>query len=116
MKINLLVIRTSNPDKLKIQYEKIGFQFNYHQHGNGSLHYASEKEGFVFEIYPLSKSMKEADNSIRLGIEVGNLKLTFRNIENSDWKIISEISKTEWGEIAILQDSDGRKIELKNKM
>ncbi len=115
MKINLLVIRTSNPENLKTQYEKIGFEFDYHQHGNGPFHYASEKEGFVFEIYPLTKSMKEADNSIRLGFEVENLELTLKNIKNTDWKIISEINITEWGKTAVIQDSDGRKIELKNK-
>ena len=115
MKINLLVIRTSNPENLKIQYEKIGFEFDYHQHGNGPFHYASEKNGFVFEIYPLTKSMKEADKSIRLGFEVENLEMTINNIRNTDWKIQSEISVTEWGKTAIIQDSDGRKIELKNK-
>ena len=83
MKINLLVIRTSNPERLKSQYENIGFEFDYHQHGNGPFHYASEKEGFVFEIYPLTKSMKEADNSIRLGFEVENLVRLVKNLENS---------------------------------
>ena len=115
MKINLLVIKTQNLENLKNQYEKIGFEFNYHQHGNGPFHYASEKSGFVFEIYPLTKSMKEADKSIRLGFEVENLELTMKNIKNTDWKILSDINITKWGKIAIIQDSDGRKIELKNK-
>ena len=115
MKINLLVVRTQNPENLKTQYEKIGFVFDYHQHGNGPFHYASEKDGFVFEIYPLTKSMREADHSIRLGFEVENLERTIKNIKNTDWKILSEISITEWGQTAIIQDSDGRKIELKNK-
>ena len=115
MKINLLVIRTKNPDYLKTQYEKIGFKFDYHQHGNGPFHYASEKNGFVFEIYPLTNSMIEADKSLRLGFEVENLDMVIDEIKNSDWKIVNEISLTEWGKMAIIQDSDGRKIELKNK-
>ena len=115
MKINLLVIRTQNPNHLKTQYEEIGFEFDYHQHGNGPFHYASENNGFVFEIYPLTKSMREADNSLRLGFEVENLETAIDNIKNTNWKILNGINITEWGKTAIIQDSDGRKIELKNK-
>ncbi|CAL2101708.1 protein of unknown function [Tenacibaculum sp. 190130A14a] len=59
MNLNLLVIRTGDPEKLKEQYELIGHKFDYHRHGNGPFHYASEQNGFVFEIYPLTKSMEK---------------------------------------------------------
>ncbi len=115
MKINLLVIRTVNPELLKTQYEKLGFKFDYHRHGKGPLHYASEQNGFVFEIYPLTKSMTKANRNLRLGFDIPNLSLVMDNIKNTDWIIKSEIKETEWGLIAIIQDLDGRKIELKNK-
>ena len=57
MNINLLMIRTENPELLKVKYEKLGFEFDYHRHGKGPYHYAPEQNGFVFEIYPLTKSM-----------------------------------------------------------
>ena len=115
MNLNLLVIRTSNPEILKEQYEKLGFEFDYHQHGNGPFHYASENNGFVFEIYPLTRSMEKADNSLRLGFDIQELKMKIKNLKNSNWKILSEPKKTEWGLTAIIQDLDGRKIELKDK-
>ena len=115
MKINLLVIRTENPETLKTQYEKIGFKFDYHKHGNGPFHYASELNEFVLEIYPLTKSMTKADNSLRLGFEIENLEITIDRLRETDWKILSEPNQTEWGMISIIQDLDGRKIELKNK-
>ena len=115
MKINLLVIRTENPTVLKSQYELIGFDFEYHQHGNGPFHFESEQEDFVFEIYPLTKSMEKADHSLRLGFDIKNLKTKIEELENSTWKILSKITQTEWGLIAIIQDLDGRKIELKNR-
>ncbi len=93
----------------------MGHKFDYHQHGNGPFHYASEQDGFVFEIYPLTKSMEKMDNSLRLGFEVENLRSTINEIANSDWKIVRGVKETEWGLIAIIQDLDGRKIELKNK-
>lgn len=115
MKLNLLVIRTKEIELLKKQYELLEIEFDYHQHENGPFHYASEIDGFVFEIYPLTKSMIKADNSLRLGFEIPNLETKMNELENSSWKILSEAKKTEWGLIAIVQDLDGRKIELKNK-
>ncbi len=115
MNINLLVIRTSNPEILKDQYVRLGFEFDYHQHGNGPFHYASEQNGFIFEIYPLTKSMEKADNSIRLGFDIENLENKIIDLKNSNSKILSEPKKTEWGLTALIQDLDGRKIELKNK-
>ncbi|MGH1387773.1 VOC family protein [Kordia sp.] len=114
MKLNLLVIRTSNPELLKDQYEKLGFEFEYHKHGNGPFHYAAAQNGFVFEIYPLTKSMEKADNSLRLGFDVDNLRSKIVTLENSNWNILSKPTETEWGLTALIQDLDGRKVELKN--
>ena len=116
MKLHLLVIRTADPTKLKEQYEQLGFEFDYHQHGKGPMHYASEQDEFVFEIYPLAKSMEKADASTRLGFEVDNLEETITALEDSNWKILSQPKNTAWGMTAIIQDLDGRKIELKNKI
>ena len=115
MKLNLLVIRTLNPERLKQQYEKLGFVFNYHQHGNAPFHFASEQDDFVFEIYPLTKSMDKADNSLRLGFEVDDLQSILNAVEKSDWRIIQDAKESEWGITAIIQDLDGRKIDLKSK-
>lgn len=112
MKLNLLVIRTSNPKALAAQYELLGFIFDYHQHGNGPFHYASNKDDFVFEIYPLQRSATKADDSIRLGAEVKDLHLTMTTLRNSNWKIMTEARQTQWGLSAVIQDLDGRKVEL----
>lgn len=115
MRLNLLVIRTSEPEQLKSQYELLGCKFEYHRHGAGPFHYASENDGLVFEIYPLTKSMNAADKSIRLGFDIEKLELKMKGLENSNWQIISPLSQTEWGLTAVMSDLDGRKVELKNK-
>ncbi len=115
MNINLLVIRTNTPKLLKEQYEKIGFEFDYHKHGKGPYHYAAQQNGFVFEIYPLTKSMTKADENLRFGFDIANLNLVIDSLKNTNWIIKSAIKETEWGKIAVIQDLDGRKIELKNK-
>lgn len=115
MKINLLVIRTANPEILKSQYEYLGFSFDYHRHGKGPFHFASEQDGFVFEIYPLKNSMEKVNNSIRMGFDIVGLKNLMKDIKETNWIIKSDLTETEWGLIAVIQDLDGRKIELKNK-
>ena len=115
MKLNLIVIRTGDPELLKKQYELLGLEFDYHKHGNGPFHYASEEEGMVFEIYPLTKSMDKADISVRLGFGIENLRSKIEDLKKSSWIIRSEVRETEWGLSAVIQDLDGRKIELKNR-
>ncbi|WP_299678812.1 hypothetical protein [uncultured Dokdonia sp.] len=114
MRLNLLVIRTQNPEALKSQYELLGMNFEYHKHEKGPYHYACETNGFVFEIYPFTKSMKEADASLRLGFDIKNLFQTIEILKNTNWQILSEVQETPWGPKAIVQDLDGRKVELKN--
>jgi len=112
MKLNLIVIKTKDPKTLMEQYQRLGICFDYHQHGNGPFHYASMYEGQVFEIYPLPKSVLKADNTLRLGFEVPNLTEIINTLKESNWIIVSEISTKSWGKTAIIQDLDGRKIEL----
>lgn len=114
MKLNLLVLRTFDPEILKRQYELLGMCFEYHKHGNGPYHFACELNGFTLEIYPLTKSMTKADANIRLGFDTPNLQQTLNSLKASNWIIKSDIKDTEWGLTAVIQDIDGRKIELKN--
>ena len=115
MKLNLLVIKTAKIDQLKTQYEQLGFAFKLHQHGKGPLHYASETNDFVFEIYPLPSSETEADATTRLGFEVESLDELIEGISATELIIKQKPKATEWGYVAVVQDLDGRKIELNEK-
>lgn len=115
MKVNLIVIKTIRLEELKKQYELIGIQFQYHQHGNGPFHYSAELDDLIFEIYPLPKSQTVVDNTTRLGFTIKDFNETVNRIQESNWKIISEPQTTEWGTIAVIEDLDGRKVELKSE-
>ena len=95
--INLLVIRTNQPKALADFYTLLGMKFRYHRHGNGPYHYSTESDGFVFEIYPLTKSMTKADGNIRLGFDISNLEKVINELKDTDWVIKSDIKETEWG-------------------
>ncbi len=112
--LHLIVIRTGQPDLLKSQYELLGLKFTYHRHGMGPYHYSAEMEGLVFEIYPLKDSLEKTDGSLRLGFSVADPGLTLERVRKSDWIIKSELKETAWGKLAVIQDLDGRKVELKS--
>ncbi|MBT31958.1 MAG: glyoxalase/bleomycin resistance/extradiol dioxygenase family protein [Thalassobius sp.] len=121
MKLNLLVIKTESPEMLKKQYECFGISFDYHQHGKGPFHYAAEIDDLVFEIYPLPKSIIRAENfntsnnlldQTRLGFTVKNLDILIKQLETTNWEIISTAKEMPWGKVAIVADLDARKVEL----
>jgi len=113
MNINLIVIRSETPKKLAEFYRHIGLEFDYHKHGNGSWHYSSKVGKIIFEIYPLMNHQISADNSLRLGFDVENLKELILNLKKANIEIVSEPKAFDWGYCAIIKDPDGRKIELK---
>jgi predicted enzyme related to lactoylglutathione lyase len=113
MNINLIVLKTSNPVALASFYEQLGIKFDHHRHDTGPLHYAAEIDGVVFEIYPLPKNREKADDTLRLGFTVDDLTRTVESLRSSGAKIVQEAVVTEWGYGAIVEDPDGRKVELK---
>lgn len=112
MKLNLVVLYTSRPELLKVQYELLGLRFVYHRHGKGPYHYAAEVDQLVLEIYPLKGSEEKSEVSLRLGFSINNLEEIILLVRDSDWVIVSELKNTPWGKIAVIQDMDGRKVEL----
>jgi predicted enzyme related to lactoylglutathione lyase len=71
-------------------------------------------DNIVFEIYPLPKGKGKADDTLRLGFTVDNLDEVIGRLKTSGGKIIKEPNMTEWGYVSIIEDMDGRKIELKD--
>jgi len=66
----------------------------------------------AIEIYPLPKGISQPDSTTRLGFSIDNLDLLIKDLRSRGIIIISEPTQSEWGYRAIIQDWDGRKIEL----
>ncbi|HEY9046474.1 MAG TPA: VOC family protein [Ohtaekwangia sp.] len=112
MHINLIVIKTSDIAATARFYESLGIHFEHHRHGQGPLHYAAVLDQVVFEIYPLKES-EVADSTLRLGFTVSNLEQLIEEVRTQNIKIIKEPATTSWGYTCLLEDPDGRKVELK---
>jgi len=115
MRIKLIVIRTDKIKELAKFYSKLGLKFEYHKHGKGPMHYSSEFKGIVFEIYPLRKSDEQVYNGLRLGFEVEDLDNLLVILKKEGVKILKDSELSEWGYYSVIEDVDGRKIELNQK-
>jgi len=112
MNIRLLVLRTSDTKKLANFYSLLGLEFSYHTHGNSPLHYSAKIEHTILEIYPLTKTQTEADKNLRIGFGLDNFEDIILKLKDLNISFSMEPTETEFGFMAIIADSDGRKIEL----
>jgi lactoylglutathione lyase len=112
MEIRLLVIRTTDIDRLASFYELFGFKFEYHKHEKSPYHYSASIGNMVLEIYPLAKGQAEADKELRLGFSIESFEDIIQVLKDKQTVFLSEPTQTDYGFIAIIKDPDGRKIEL----
>ncbi|HEX2628977.1 MAG TPA: VOC family protein [Chitinophagaceae bacterium] len=115
MELRLLVIRTPDPPALAEFYSLLGFQFQYHKHGNSPYHYSATIGSCVLEIYPLSKEQTTADNHLRLGFAMERFDAIIYLLKEKQVPFITEPSDTDYGIMAVIEDPDKRKIELYKK-
>lgn len=92
-------------------YELLGIHFQREQHGSGPVHWASDLDGLVLEVYP-AKTEGETDGTTRLGFEVEDAAVVLNNLRSSGVKVISDLQESKWGLRAEVRDPDGRSVEL----
>jgi lactoylglutathione lyase len=112
MHLNLLVLKSGDMARLVSFYQLLGIQFEHHQHERGPFHYAAEVGNMIFEIYPLPEN-ESVNISIRLGFSIENVDSTVDKLRSAGIKIFRDPQQTAWGYICIVEDPDGRKVELK---
>lgn len=112
MLLNLLVIKTKDIEQLTKFYSLLGLEFEYHKHGNGQFHYSAEISNLIFEIYPLNGSQAQPDKTTRLGFKIENLEQKIEEIQNKGFRVISPPQNSDFGYRAVIEDLDGRKVEL----
>lgn len=108
---NLLVIRSPNIDRAVTFYQRMGLSLHRHSHGKGPEHYASDVDGFIFEIYP-QKNADEITTNTRFGFSVNHVDGVVELLREVHATIVTEPTDTEWGRRAVVKDFDGHTIEL----
>jgi len=110
--MRLLVIRTPGIERLSKFYTLLGLTFDYHKHDKSPYHYSATIDKTVIEIYPLTKTQTEPDKSLRLGFSLDSFEETIDLLKQQGIIFTSDVEKTEFGIMVIIEDPDGRKIEL----
>ncbi|WP_373553592.1 VOC family protein [Haliscomenobacter sp.] len=112
MQLKLLVIRSANPAQLAQFYTQLGCTFEQHRHGKGPLHYSCTLAQAVMEIYPLAKGQVAADPNLRLGFEIEHFEEVLEKLIEQGAKLIQAPYESEYGWMAVVEDPEGRKLEL----
>lgn len=109
------MIRTSKIEEVKTFYQGLGIQLVEEQHGNGPIHYSYVQDQLVIEIYPGDEGSlpgwKNA-GAMMLGFYVKDIKEIIDQIDILKGKVISNRTENKRGFRAVLEDPDGRRIEL----
>jgi lactoylglutathione lyase len=116
--MNLLVLRTAQLEKCLTFYQAIGLKFDQEQHGKGPIHYACELGTIVLEIYPGDPGLapdRKTGGATMLGFQVVALDNLLEVLGGEGIPILSPIQSSAWGKRAVVQDPDGRAIELNQR-
>jgi lactoylglutathione lyase len=113
--LNLLVIRVANIESAIAFYQTIGLEFIQEQHGNGPIHYSCEIGSTVLEIYPGKPGNappRTNAGSTMMGFQVVSLDEIVVVLQNKGTTILTAPQDSQWGRRAVVQDPDGRAVEL----
>ncbi|MCU0392586.1 MAG: glyoxalase/bleomycin resistance/extradiol dioxygenase family protein [Thermoflexibacter sp.] len=112
MELRLLVIRANEPERITNFFGILGVTFDYHKHGNSPLHYSATLGQVILEIYPLAKNQIETDKNLRLGFKIDNFDEVIEKLRKNEITFLSEPKQTDFGYMVVIEDPEGRKIEL----
>ena len=109
--VNLLVLRCKDLEITRRFYEQLGLVFVDEKHGTGPQHYAWEHGGFVLELYPAGEG--QPTDNVRIGFSTPSLADLAGNLRH---RLGVNVLKTPYATadrlVMLLEDPDGRKIEV----
>lgn len=110
-RLNLVVLRSTDIHRAAEFYGAMGLLFTAHRHGSGPEHYASEVNGFVFEIYPIGPK-SSSTTGIRIGFNVDDVDGVLAFLVEAGAEVVTSPAESEWGRRAVVKDLDGHLVEL----
>jgi lactoylglutathione lyase len=114
--LTLLVLRTSDLERSLRFYRALGLILIEEQHGNGPRHFACQLGDLVLELYP-AKAGSAPDRltagATMIGFQVASLAQTLPALAELGAVVLTAPSPTSSTPRAVVQDPDGRAIELR---
>lgn len=112
VRLNLVVLYSSDVERLRAFYTLLGLEFEREQHGRGPEHYAADVDGVVLEIYPQSANATRDVSTMRLGFDVAWIDALLDPLVGAGGQVVTPPDETQRGIVAVVRDPDGRKVEL----
>jgi predicted enzyme related to lactoylglutathione lyase len=113
--LNLLVLRAADVAASLVFYYELGLAFVEEQHGTGPAHYSCEVGNIVIELYP-GKPGNDPDRrhagATMIGFQVESVDRVVGNLRILGAQILTDPQDITLGRRAVVQDPDGRAIEL----
>lgn len=109
-RLSLLVLRCVDIEVTRAFYELLGLRFERQRHGAGVEHFACEDNEVVVELYPATDTRPVSTE--RLGFIVASLDQTVAQITARGGRVRSSPAHSELGFRAVIEDPDGRAVEL----
>jgi lactoylglutathione lyase len=113
--LGLLVLRVSDMPASIAFYRALGLEFVEEQHGTGPVHYSCQLNGIVIELFPGkpgSAPDRRNAGATMIGFQVNDLDIVLENVSAMGAMILTPPQVSNWGRRAVIQDIDGRAIEL----
>ena len=115
LSLGLIVLRTATLTQTLEFYQALGLNFVEEKHGNGPTHYSCNLGQTVLEIYPGKPGIapdRKSSGATMLGFQVASVNQTLEAINKIGAKIISSPQNTPHGCRALIEDPNGRAIEI----
>jgi lactoylglutathione lyase len=113
--LSLIVLRTAKLDAALAFYRALGLEFVSEQHGNGPIHYSTQIDKTVLEIYPGKEGSappRLQAGATMLGFQVKSMDETLVSLQSFGIEIITPAKDSPWGRRAVVVDPDGRAVEI----
>ena len=111
--VNLIVLRAQYPVDLAKIYEALGCRFVTERHGGGPEHLSADLGGITLEIYP--RASAQSTSGLRIGFIVSDLEAVIAGMVEKGAGIVRNPEATPWGYRAVLEDTEGHRIEVTAK-
>ena len=120
-----VVLFSRRPDEVVAFYRALGVPFQDEDHGDGVVHHAADIDGIHVAVLPANDGEKEDDEtgggasrpwrapgSTFVGLWVDSLEETTAALERTGAPLLRAHEQCEWGCRVVVQDPDGRAVEV----
>jgi predicted enzyme related to lactoylglutathione lyase len=113
--LGLIVLRSGDLVASLAFYRAIGLSFVEERHGSGPVHYSCQSGTTVIEIYPETAQQPQdyqGGGATLLDFNVKSLDAVLERMKPLDVPVLKSPKSSTWGRRAVVQDPDGRAVEL----